>query len=128
MDNSTVLAIFKRINKNQLIKNPLIKNPPKYTQAAITILRVEVLSSLLRNFEYSVTDETLTFDFNAAIELSVAQERVVDTPNKGVYDKMVIDSGLERDFALNADSPAQSEIVCFFKATRQLQNTHTQNL
>ena len=110
LDYSTVLKVFKHIDKKQLIKNP-----PKFTQAAIQILRAEVLASLLRKLEYTVTDETMPFDFNAAIEQSVSNERIVDTPNKGVYDKMVIDSGLERDFAIEADSHAQSEIVCFLK-------------
>ena len=110
LNYSTVLKVIKRIDKSQLIKNP-----PKFTQAAIQILRAEVLASLLRKLEYTVTDETIPFDFNAAIELSVANERVVNTPNKGVYDKMVIDSNLERDFAIDADSHIQSEIVCFLK-------------
>lgn len=113
LDYSTVLKIINRMDKTQFAA--LIKNPPKFTQAAITILHAEVLASLLRKLEYTVTDETMPFDFNAAIEQSVSNERIVDTPNKGVYDKMVIDSGLERDFALDADSPAQSEIVCFLK-------------
>lgn len=113
LDYSTVFKIIKRIDKATL--TTLIKNPPKFTQAAIQILRAEVLTSLLRKLEYTVTDETISFDFNAAIELSVANDRVVNTPNKGVYDKMVFDSGLERDFALEADSHAQSEIVCFLK-------------
>ena len=113
LDYSTVFKVIKRIDKTTLAT--LIKNPPKFTQAAIQILRAEVLASLLRKLEYTVTNETIPFDFNAAIELSVANERIVNTPNKGVYDKMVIDSGLERDFAIEADSNAQSEIVCFLK-------------
>lgn len=113
LDYSTVFKIIKHMNKSQFAT--LIKNPPKFTQAAIQILRAEVLASLLRKLEYTVTDETIPFDFDAAIEQSVMQERVVDTPNKGAYDKMVIDSNLERNFAIDADSPAQSEIVCFLK-------------
>ena len=113
LDYSTVFKIIKHMDKTQF--STLIKNPPKFTQAAITILRAQVLASLLRKLEYTVTDEIMPFDFNEAIEQSVSNERIVDTPNKGVYDKMVIDSGLERDFALDADSPAQSEIVCFLK-------------
>lgn len=113
LDYGTVLKIIKQLNQSQFAM--LIKNPPKFTQAAIHILRAEVLSSLLRKLEYTVTDETIAFDFDAAIELSAAQERIVNTPNKGVYDKMLIDSNLERDFAMDADSAAQSEIVCFLK-------------
>lgn len=113
LDYGTVFKVIKHMDKSQFAT--LVKNPPKFTQAAIQILRSEVLSNLLRKLEYTVTDETIPFDFDAAIEQSVMQDRVVETPNKGVYDKMVIDSGLERDFAIDADSAAQSEIVCFLK-------------
>lgn len=110
---STVLTIFKQLKSPQ--QTMLAKNPPKFTQLATQILRSEMLDNLVRGLTYTVTDETLPFDFEAAIKQSVMQSRIVETPNKGVYDKMVIDSQQERNFALEADSHAQSDVVCFLK-------------
>lgn len=110
---NTVLSIFKRLDTPQ--RAMLAKNPPKFTQQALQILRQEMLDNLVRGLTYAVSNETLPFDFDTIIEQSVMQSRVVETPNKGVYDKMVIDSQQERNFALEADNHSQSEVVCFLK-------------
>ncbi len=90
----------------------LIKNPPRYIHEAAAIIRNIELDEMLRGLDYHLIGESYPFSFNDFIR-NVASNGYVDTPSKGVFDKMLIDSDVERQFSLGADR--DPEIVCFIK-------------
>lgn len=92
--------------------NELIKNPPRYIHEAAAIIRNIELDEMLRGLDYHLVGESYPFNFSDFIR-NVASTGYVDTPNKGVFDKMLIDSDVERKFSLGADR--DPEIICFIK-------------
>lgn len=90
-----------------------LKNPPVFLeQAAFKIKQVQ-LDELVRCVEYTPTDEGYAFDF--ADFTKDACDNYVSTPNHGLWDKTLYDSGFERDFAVDADNKENSNVVCFLK-------------
>ena len=101
-----------RILENLTNHHQLIKNPPLFIQKAAAIIRNLELDELLRGISYELTGEEFPFNFNDFVK-NVTQADYVETPNKGVFDKMLVDSNLESVFAQTADN--QHDIVCFIK-------------
>jgi len=105
---NTLFKIIKKLNNY----NELIKNPPRYIHEAAAIIRNIELDEMLRGLDYHLSGESYPFNFNDFVK-NVVSNGYVDTPNKGVFDKMLIDSDVERQFSLGADR--DPEIVCFIK-------------
>lgn len=105
---NTLFKIVEQLTNH----NELIKNPPRYIHEAAAIIRNIELDEMLRGLDYHLIGESYPFSFNDFIR-NVASTGYVDTPNKGVFDKMLIDSDVERQFSLGADR--DPEIVCFIK-------------
>jgi type III restriction enzyme len=102
------VKIFSRLKNT----SEIVKNVPRFMQEAITRLKNIELEEMLRALEYRLTDEK--FDLSLFEEIIVRNtERIADTPNRGVYDKIVWDSELEKEFAAYADR--DTEVVCFLK-------------
>ena len=74
-----------------------------------------------RNTYDNATDEVYPFDF--ADFTKEACDNYVSTPNHGVWDKTLYDSGLERDFAIDADKK-ENKIT----GDRLLNEIHFKNL
>lgn len=105
---NTLFKIVEQLTNH----NELIKNPPRYIHEAAAIIRNIELDEMLRGLDYHLIGESYPFSFSDFIR-KVASNGYVDTPNKGVFDKMLIDSDVERQFSLGADR--DPEIVCFIK-------------
>lgn len=104
-------TLFKIINRlNNL--DQMIKNPPKFIHEASVIIRDVELNEMIRGLDYQITGECYPFDFNDFVK-NISNKGFVETPHKGVFDKMLVDSEIERDFSLDADKDA--EVVCFLK-------------
>ena len=109
IDYRALLQVFSKITNH----TQLIKNPPKFIIEASHILRQVEMDEMLRGLTYALNGEThplMAHDF----ERSVHVDKIVNTPNKGVFDKIVVDSSIEREFAKNLDDD-KSEVVCFIK-------------
>lgn len=105
---TTLFEIIKKLNND----SELIKNPPRFIHEAAAIIRNVELDEMLRGLNYHLVGESYPFSFNDFVK-NIDTGSYVDTPNKGVFDKMLIDSDVERRFSLGADS--DPEIVCFLK-------------
>jgi len=92
--------------------NQLSKNPPRYIHESASIIRNIELDEMLRGLDYHLTGETFAFSFDDFVK-NISSEAYVDTPKRGVFDKMLVDSNIERSFAVEADE--QSEVICFLK-------------
>ena len=94
-------------------KKEYLKNPPVFLeQAAFKIKQVQ-LDELVRCVEYDPTEEVYPFDFTDFTK--EVCDNYVSTPNRGIWDKTLYDSGYERSFAVDADKPGNTDVVCFLK-------------
>ncbi|PGH39176.1 MAG: hypothetical protein CRN43_10720, partial [Candidatus Nephrothrix sp. EaCA] len=108
LSHATILKILNNIaNLDQIIKNP-----PQYIHEAAKIIRNIELDEMLRGLDYHLTGEEFPFSFTDFAR-NVSKPDYMETPNRGVFDKMLIDSNVEYDFARAADK--QPDIVCFIK-------------
>lgn len=113
--NLSYVIIFKIINDITNL-NQIIKNPPQYIHAASEIIRNIALDEMLRGLDYHLTGEDFPFnftDFVKNVSKNIFKSDYAETPNRGVFDKMLIDSYVEYNFAKVADN--QPDIVCFIK-------------
>nr|WP_294789779.1 DEAD/DEAH box helicase family protein [uncultured Mucilaginibacter sp.] len=91
----------------------MAKNPPRFVhEAAVKINEVE-LNEMVRGLTYHPTNESYPFNFESYVKNVADSKLVVNTPNKGVFDKMVVDSDVERKFSIGAEN--DTEVVCFLK-------------
>lgn len=91
-----------------------VKNPPKFIHQSIALVRNIELEEMVRGLDYHLTDEKFPFDFDDFAK-NISEKDYVDTPNRGVFDKVLIDRGSspERNFAIAADK--DDEVICFLK-------------
>jgi type III restriction enzyme len=92
--------------------NDFAKNPPQYIHQASSLIKNIELEEMLRGLDYHLTDETFPFDFDEFVK-QVDSTGYTDTPQRGVWDKMLVDSHVEHQFALATD--LDDEVVCFLK-------------
>ncbi len=104
----TVFNVFKNINN----LHQCVKNPPRFVAEATMILKNVALEKMLRGVEYKLTGKTFAFDFND-FEKEIFESKYANTPQRGVFDKTLIDSDIENKFAQTADT--DSEVICFLK-------------
>ncbi|MDQ6757843.1 MAG: hypothetical protein M3004_13000, partial [Bacteroidota bacterium] len=105
---NTLFEIVKNINNHE----EWIKNPPRFVHEASAIIKNTELNEMLRGLDYELTGEEYPFNFNDYVK-NISANNVIETPNKGVFDKMIYDSYIERTFCIGADRDA--EVVCFIK-------------
>ncbi|MBI4648886.1 MAG: hypothetical protein HY738_20430, partial [Bacteroidia bacterium] len=104
-------TLFKIVDKISNLEQ-IIKNPPQYIHTAAAIIRNIELDEMLRGLDYHLTGESFPFSFSDFVK-NISKADYVETPNRGVFDKMLIDSNVEYDFAKAADN--EPDIVCFIK-------------
>jgi len=90
----------------------LAKNPPQYIHHASSLIKNIELEEMLRGLDYHLTDETFPFEFDDFIKQR-DYSGYTETPKRGVWDKMLVDSHVEHQFALATD--LDDEVVCFLK-------------
>lgn len=105
---TTLFKIMQRL----INLNEMVKNPPRFVHEASAIIRNVELDEMIRGLDYQITGESYPFHFDDFVK-NISSKGYVDTPNKGVFDKMLVDSDVERNFSLDADTDA--EVVCFLK-------------
>ncbi len=89
-----------------------VKNPPQYIHQASSIIRNIEMEELLRGLDYHLTNESFPFEFEEYVR-NITDNKYVKTPKRGVFDKLIFDSDVERGFALTAES--DDEVICFLK-------------
>jgi type III restriction enzyme len=106
---NSVMRIIQEIETQK----EYLKNPPVFLELATFKIKQVQLKELVRCVKYDPTDEV--YPFNFADFTKDACDNFVSTPNHGVWDKTLYDSGFERDFAVDADNKENSNVICFLK-------------
>ena len=105
---NSLFEIVKQLNNHE----DFAKNPPQYIHQSANLIKNIELEEMLRGLDYHLTNEAFPFEFDDFVK-NIDLNGYVDTPQKGVFDKMLIDSDVERKFAIGADR--DDELVCFLK-------------
>ncbi|HMP00396.1 MAG TPA: DEAD/DEAH box helicase family protein, partial [Kiritimatiellia bacterium] len=103
----TVLRILQAVTNRVAIT----ANPARFIHEASARIREIELDELLRGVCYAPMGSA--FDIELLEPSVVTFADTIETPNRGLYDRTVFDSGYERDFAGFADN--DDEVVCFLK-------------
>jgi type III restriction enzyme len=97
-----------------------VKNPPRFISEAITAVHRVEMDEMLRGLSYNIIgDYEENFDelFPLILKRQLTENNlfrgVRETPNKGVYDGFVYDSGIEDQFGLYAEN--DPDVICFIK-------------
>ncbi|MEY4540223.1 MAG: hypothetical protein RLZZ306_1980, partial [Bacteroidota bacterium] len=104
-------TLFQIVN-NLTNYSELIKNPPKYIHEAISIIREVESEEIINGLKYHLTGKNYTFNFQDFVK-NIASDGYVETPNKGIFDKIIVDNEIQKQFCINAEK--DPEIVCFLK-------------
>jgi type III restriction enzyme len=104
------ITAFKIVN--EINHDSFAKNPPQFIQQATAKINNIELEEMVRGLNYHLTDETFPFEFEDFIK-QVEYNQYRDTPKRGFFDKMLVDSDVERNFALATDE--DDEVICFMK-------------
>ncbi|CAN5385105.1 hypothetical protein BH09BAC6_BH09BAC6_18580 [soil metagenome] len=94
-------------------KAEMVKNPPRFVHEAAAIVRDVELEEMLRGLTYHPLNESYPFNFTDYVKNITDDTKVVNTPNRGVFDKILVDSDIERRFSIGAEN--DTEVVCFLK-------------
>ncbi len=104
---STVIRILRNMTNRVVI----VENPTRFVHEASSQIREIELDELLRGLTYAPCGEE--FDISRFEPSFVSYANTVETPNRGLYDRIVFDSKFEREFATFTDT--DNEVVCFLK-------------
>ena len=123
----TPLDLIEELSENTLLSYPailkvvnginnreqMVKNPPRFIHEAAAKVRDVEMAEMLRGLTYHELDETYPFDFDDYISNVPSNKTVIQTPKRGVFEQMVVESDPERKFTIGAEIDA--EVVCFLK-------------
>jgi len=105
---TTLFKIVARMTNHE----HFVKNPPQFIHRAAAVIRSVELDEMIRGLDYHATNQSFPFSFEDFVR-NISQQGYVDTPKRGVFDRMLVDSDVERTFAQSADN--DDEILCFLK-------------
>jgi type III restriction enzyme len=105
----TVFKIVKEL-KN---RHEIAKNPPYFIYEAARKIRTIELDEMVRGLEYSVNGERFDLEQFKPYINDIYTDKIEPAPNRGVYDHIIYDSDIEKNFVNKADN--DPEIVCFLK-------------
>ena len=108
---SLAYPIVIRILREVTNRSAIAANPARFIHEASSRIREIELDELLRGLTYASSGEE--FDISRLEPSIVTYADTIETPNRGLYDRVVFDSSFERDFAGFADN--DNEVVCFLK-------------
>ena len=103
----TVIEILRNVAN----RTSIVANPARFIHEASSQIRGIELDELLRGLTYAPSGEE--FDISRIEPSIVTFADTIETPNKGLYDRVAFDSGFEREFAGFADN--DDEVLCFLK-------------
>ena len=103
----TVIRVLSDVTNRAAI----VANPTRFIHEASSRIREIELDELLRGLTYAPSGEE--FDISRLEPSIVTYADTIETPNRGLYDRVVFDSNFERAFAGFADN--DDEVVCFLK-------------
>nr|WP_318717660.1 DEAD/DEAH box helicase family protein [uncultured Treponema sp.] len=114
----TILKIFKSLEQKKI--EDFMKNPEGFTSQFIAVLREVVANHIAKNIEYTKADGSINDDKDVLFppeEEHPTTELVDANLNRTIYDKIQVDSDVERNFVgtLNTCDANNGAVMLYFK-------------
>ena len=103
--------LLESLKENPNLKTELDQNINEFIRLVSNILNEVLKNEMVRLVKYQMTGETIS-DNNFQTEFETASD-VILTQNKGLYDKTIYDSDIEKNFALSLEN--EGKVKLFIK-------------
>ncbi len=117
LTKQTIVEIFKRISKEQ--KEKIFYNPEGWISTFLSEIRITLSDHIVDNIEFEFDDNTEVYELDTLFPEMVKQPQreLIEAGKAGLYDKVQIDSDVERDFIENLIKPdvEKDNTVLYFK-------------
>lgn len=117
LTKQTIVDIFKRISKEQ--KEKIFYNPEGWISTFLSEIRITLSDHIVDNIEFEIDDNTEIYDLDTLFPEMVKQPQreLIEAGEAGLYDKIQVDSDVERDFIENLIKPdvEKDNTVLYFK-------------
>lgn len=112
----TVLEIFKRMRKDQ--KEKIFYNPEGWISEFLSQIRIILSDHVVENIDFEFVDDKDVYDLDELFPdvLKQPQRELVEAGIAGLYDKVQVDSDVERGFVKNlliTDSERENTVLYF---------------
>lgn len=117
LTKKTVLEIFKRMNRVQ--KEKIFYNPEGWISEFLSQIRITLSDHIVKNIDFEIIDDTYKHDIEELFPkmLEQPQKELIEAGEAGLYDKVQIDSDVERKFIQDQVIPDAQEdnVLLYFK-------------
>lgn len=114
----TINAIFAKLKEDK--QRAIFKNPEGFAGVFISTVRDETAKHVAERLSFVIEPDQEPPD-EAAMELyfpktdKFAQRELIDSGKRGIYDKVQIDSDVERTFVNDRLRADEAKVLCYFK-------------
>lgn len=117
LTKKTIVDIFKRINKEQTEK--IFYNPEGWISTFLSEIRITLSDHIVDNIEFEIDDNTEVYELDTLFPEMVKQPQreLIEAGKAGLYDKIQVDSDVEREFIENLIKPdvEKDNTILYFK-------------
>lgn len=117
LTKKTIVEIFKRISKGQ--KEKIFYNPEGWISTFLSEIRIMLSDHIVDNIEFEIDDNTEVYELDTLFPATVKQPQreLIEAGKAGLYDKVQVDSDVERDFIENLIKPdvEKDNTILYFK-------------
>jgi len=110
----TLNAIFRRLTDDK--KAMLLKNPEGFAAVFISQIREALANHIVEHIQFIITDTVAPYDLDELFppKKDFPQRELVQASDRGLYDQVQIDSGVEKDF-VELRLKQDSQMIGYFK-------------
>lgn len=117
LTKKTILEIFRGINDKQ--KEKIFYNPEGWISTFLSQIRITLSDHIVDNIEFEIDENTNVFDVDTLFPETIKQPQreLIEAGVAGLYDKVQIDSEIERNFIEDLIKPdvERHNTVLYFK-------------
>ncbi|WP_191559385.1 DEAD/DEAH box helicase family protein [Metabacillus idriensis] len=117
LTKQTIIEIFKRISNEQ--KEKIFYNPEGWISTFLSEIRIILSDHIVDNIEFDIEDNTEVYELDTLFPEMVKQPQreLIEAGKAGLYDKVQVDSDVERDFIQNLIKPdvEKDNTILYFK-------------
>ncbi|WP_193063729.1 DEAD/DEAH box helicase family protein [Oceanobacillus oncorhynchi] len=101
LTKKTIVEIFKRMDSKQ--KEKIFYNPEGWISTFLSEIRISLSNHIVDNIEYEIDENVEQYDADELFPKMVKQPQreLIEAGKAGLYDKVQVDSDVERDFIEN---------------------------
>ncbi|MEC3885507.1 DEAD/DEAH box helicase family protein [Halobacillus sp. HZG1] len=101
----TVVEIFRRMNKEQ--KEKIFYNPEGWINEFLAQIRITLSDHIVENIKFEIAEGTSVYDIEDLFpeDIKQPQRELIEAGRAGLYDKVQVDSEVERNFISNLVKP-----------------------